>query len=118
MRISDWSSDVCSSDLINAVVCNIRDFDAFLCCQPDGNGVHAYARTGNDLAPLHAADHLFRELRIAVKHCIGIAQQLLEFFRAFTQAVYDLGRSEEHTSELQSLMRKSYAVFCMKKKKK
>src|SRR3546814_8528111 len=37
---------------------------------------------------------------------------------AFLQHLFDIGRSEEHTSELQSLMRISYAVFCLKKKKK
>src|SRR3546814_3573281 len=38
-------------------------------------------------------------------------------FRIAAVLVLDLGRSEEHTSELQSLMRISYAVFCLKKKK-
>src|SRR3546814_4617003 len=40
------------------------------------------------------------------------------FIREQQQAVFDYWRSEEHTSELQSLMRISYAVFCLKKKKK
>src|SRR3546814_10637556 len=41
----------------------------------------------------------------------------VRFPRAREQATYSLFRSEEHTSELQSLMRNSYAVFCLKKKK-
>src|SRR3546814_5308450 len=40
-----------------------------------------------------------------------------EYVDAIIEAVHWLGRSEEHTSELQSLMRISYAVFCLKKKK-
>src|SRR3546814_5435014 len=43
---------------------------------------------------------------------------LLDFSEAFCFALDDTLRSEEHTSELQSLMRISYAVFCLKKKKK
>src|SRR3546814_4592568 len=98
MRISDWSSDVCSSDL-----CFLRqapeaagrgglrwlcreDVQALLCAA-DGSPVAA----AGPLFP-HAADRLFR----------GHRQRT---------------RSEEHTSELQSLMRNSYAVFCLKKKK-
>src|SRR3546814_7886247 len=53
-----------------------------------------------------------RHLRVAVH------AQELESARAAVQAGADVLRSEEHTSELQSLMRISYAVFCLKKKKK
>src|SRR3546814_1734238 len=45
-------------------------------------------------------------------------QRLLNAALALIAAVALIGRSEEHTSELQSLMRISYAVFCLKKKKK
>src|SRR3546814_4617329 len=41
-----------------------------------------------------------------------------DFDPASSRQVFRIGRSEEHTSELQSLMRISYAVFCLKKKKK
>src|SRR3546814_9551416 len=44
--------------------------------------------------------------------------QVLDLARDRRAVVGDAGRSEEHTSELQSLMRTSYAVFCLKKKKK
>src|SRR3546814_10352859 len=72
MRISDWSSDVCSSDLLrSSLECRIADRSPY--------------RTG-------------AERRSVRRHAVL--------------------RSEEHTSELQSLMRISYAVFCLKKKKK
>src|SRR3546814_1507568 len=46
----------------------------------------------------------------------GIADALVERVRTATARLFTLGRSAEHTSELQSLMRISYAVFCLKKK--
>src|SRR3546814_5502514 len=90
MRISDWSSDVCSSDL------KIR--------------AREQGRPLFDLALIfeHGAF-----LRLEAK------QRDLWLVKALTQnLVCDLRnfRSEEHTSELQSLMRISYAVFCLKKK--
>src|SRR3546814_7077346 len=82
MRISDWSSDVCSSDL----------------------SARQYPR--RHLLP--AAD--VRPLRLS-----GIVRRLqCGTGRLFRLAGWQ--RSEEHTSELQSLMRISYAVFCLKKK--
>src|SRR3546814_4932616 len=48
--------------------------------------------------------------------CRGV-RELCELGRGRLDEAHDLGRSEEHTSELQSLMRISYAVFCLKKKK-
>src|SRR3546814_4262321 len=83
MRISDWSSDVCSSDLDHRRVDRERDrADAHLLWLDDPFA--ADLPGGRDGALLD---------RVAVP-----------------------GRSEEHTSELQSLMRISYAVFCLKKK--
>src|SRR3546814_4134195 len=96
MRISDWSSDVCSSDLPDGSPgprgagtghCGAR----FVLC---GHGPHDVAR------PVRAAAD---ENRSAVRAC-GIL--LAHHHRV---------RSEEPTSELQSLMRTSYAVFCLKK---
>src|SRR3546814_7292752 len=113
MRISDWSSDVCSSDLENKVD------------QKGRVSVPAAFRTalaglsyrGIVAFPSHRAD--------AVEGC-GI--DILELLNArvqeialFSETYDDLSitiKSEEHTSELQSLMRISYAVFCLKKKKK
>src|SRR3546814_6552590 len=47
---------------------------------------------------------------------VVVQSRLVSFDRSIEEAAMDLGRSEEHTSELQSLMRISYAVFCLKKK--
>src|SRR3546814_4019458 len=93
MRISDWSSDVCSSDLRL------------------GWGVSAIRQAVERLAGLAAggralaADELRHQLEL-------LAEAMLQFV-----VLHDGARSEEHTSELQSLMRISYAVFCLKKKK-
>src|SRR3546814_10447854 len=110
MRISDWSSDVCSSDLgasslpIRHGATGLAAFRGRRPCAPcasgasrqscgyDGAGAGAGAAASPSPFPLHA------ERRSAA----GGHARL---------------RSEEHTSELQSLMRISYAVFCLKKKK-
>src|SRR3546814_9958242 len=99
MRISDWSPDVCSSDL-RAGLCG-----AFDAARPQA------ARTRRRSLPRRRNERqrdrgarLSRDARIcAPVRCDAGARR-----RA---------RSEEHTSELQSLMRISYAVFCLKKKK-
>src|SRR3546814_6481010 len=57
-----------------------------------------------------------RDMDIAAE-IIGI-RPLWAKLSAFAVSSFYIGRSEEHTSELQSLMRNSYAVFCLKKKKK
>src|SRR3546814_3140181 len=96
MRISDWSSDVCSSDLLRdaAVV------------EP-ANGERA-ARRSERIVVLEADA---RQHVDDVVHGLAGHLALGEFLRQ-----HGLGlRSEEHTSELQSLMRISYAVFCLKK---
>src|SRR3546814_3413358 len=85
MRISDWSSDVCSSDLL--AVTGTLTFPGDRLDQK-GNGV------GHASCDRRSAESLCPSRRVA-----------------------DFRRSEEHTSELQSLMRISYAVFCLKKKK-
>src|SRR3546814_3377961 len=100
MRISDWSSDVCSSDLLAAApvvtaqgVPVEEDRDAFL--EEVREKLAATVKSDGD-----KSDDRFREaLRLAARR---------------TATAW---RSEEHTSELQSLMRISYAVFCLKTKK-
>src|SRR3546814_8700974 len=95
MRISDWSSDVCSSDLARpSTLDRARLALCGLCARIAGN---------HDCRPLHRAP-CDRTDRGAVA---GDGERADAGFR-----------SEEHTSELQSLMRNSYAVFCLKKKKK
>src|SRR3546814_6158662 len=92
MRISDWSSDVCSSDLLQTA-----DRSGRTVCLQD---LVAPVRRGPQRYP---ADSTVKPAHAAATICpIGLPALL---------------RSEEHTSELQSLMRTSYAVFCLKKKK-
>src|SRR3546814_1239235 len=134
MRISDWSSDVCSSDL-----------EPFLARDDErGLGAQLFERLGIDGRVIGArdADQLARDMR-----GIGERPHQVED-RAAADLAADGGdplhrrvvvggeqegdaeigecrlrqgaralRSEEHTSELQSLMRTSYAVFCLNTKK-
>src|SRR3546814_1047880 len=119
MRISDWSSDVCSSDL---------------------EMVAADAR-GMDVARVHSGDpSLYGAIAEQMRRldALGIPYDVTPGVPAFAAAAAALkteltlpeiaqtviltrtavrSRSEEHTSELPSLMRNSYAVFCLKKKK-
>src|SRR3546814_8744917 len=102
MRISDWSSDVCSSDLrLDQVLADVGDHvkKGQLLARYDDAGLRA------DLANLDAL--------------VAEAQANLQKAEADAVRADQLeARSEEHTSELQSLMRISYAVFCLKKKNK
>src|SRR3546814_1830429 len=115
-RISDWSSDVCSSDLdevarylFRRVVSWGRSSNVFL-----ANGARLYLDVGShpeyatpecdDLVDLVTHDKAGERI---LEQLVGSAEQRLRE-----------ERSEEHTSELQSLMRISYAVFCLKKKQK
>src|SRR3546814_9013049 len=99
MRISDWSSDVCSSDLGGRAGRSSQ-----LC--PSGRGDGANREDGARLC----RDRATRVCR-ADRGRRGAAR------RHPARADERGDRSEEHTSELQSLMRTSYAVFCLKKKK-
>src|SRR3546814_2901368 len=83
MRISDWSSDVCSSDLCFSTISPIGDS--------------------------------YLAISSAVPTSLTIWRNLT--CSMMSLAMCPCSRSEEHTSELQSLMRISYAVFCLKKKK-
>src|SRR3546814_7753056 len=110
MRISDWSSDVCSSDLLRtgrrpSGVDRTRP----RLVAPGGAGLAA--RTGGGWRTL--ADRNGFQLRAAANG----ARMLSAGRGRAGRCAGLLGlRSEEHTSELQSLMRISYAVFCLKKK--
>src|SRR3546814_5427489 len=99
MRISDWSSDVCSTDLLTPL---LGHWGMVLGAAPLGER----AAQGFDVAG--------RRLRL---FSAGRFETLPAACRAFAGGRI-APRSEEHTSELQSLMRISYAVFCLKKKKK
>src|SRR3546814_10372418 len=111
MRISDWSSDVCSSDLFAA-----RKFGIGLGeLEPEGHGfgVDAMAaadRRGQLVLMGAALDRIEQRVEVGEQYVGGLAELDRE------AGVEHVARSEEHTSELQSLMRISYAVFCLKKK--
>src|SRR3546814_9518129 len=109
MRISDWSSDVCSSDLAHSGVIQKGVEHA--------DGVRSAAHAGDQ--HVGQAALLLHDLRACLDADDGleIAHQLGIGVRPGGRAD-DVERSEEHTSELQSLMRISYAVFCLKKKNK
>src|SRR3546814_7008255 len=113
MRISDWSSDVCSSDLLveRGLVYQYRH-RAQGCCR-DGTYI------GNLLFVLQFAEMQGRSRRPAENRTHAVHQlDRLQIGRgARHHRRQHQPRSEEHTSELQSLMRISYAVFCLKKKK-
>src|SRR3546814_10844013 len=110
MRISDWSSDVCSSDL------PITAWALEQACQ-DAMEWDENVRVAVNISPvLIKSDGLPRAVIAALMRS-GLKARRLEL--EVTESIFleDSGRSEEHTSELQSLMRISYAVFCLKKKK-
>src|SRR3546814_3865091 len=105
MRISDWSSDVCSSDLLRATQAVRRGARAGGTASRDRRSVLPQAAQDDDAtgrAPSRIAPPATYESGGRPRG------------RPFCSRAR---RSEEHTSELQSLMRISYAVFCLKKKK-
>src|SRR3546814_3304103 len=98
MRISDWSSDVCSSDLfvsrlrsllllLESIALSLEGISRRLLSKVEAIEVSFPWRSSNFNSTTTHGDHILNNFR-----------------------------SEEHTSELQSLMRISYAVFCLKKK--
>src|SRR3546814_6324270 len=109
MRISDWSSDVCSSDLprLHQFFKDLADTQLgllFVGTAPLCGGLDMIADVVGGQAQLSCwlvADEYFRRQTDVPDSAV------LLFYQS---------RSEEHTSELQSLMRISYAVFCLKKK--
>src|SRR3546814_8480251 len=128
MRISDWSSDVCSSDLIDV------EERMYAAGQIPGSFFRSEGRPGEDA--ILTCRLIDRPLRPTFKKGLRNEVQVVITVMALNpDAPYDVlainaaslstqlsglpfSRSEEHTSELQSLMRISYAVFCLKKQKK
>src|SRR3546814_9718340 len=123
MRISDWSSDVCSSDLPDlAALIQVFRGDAEA---PGGNlldrrvlvvAVVARHEARGILAALAGIRLRAHAVHRNVECAVRLRRQRTKRHAGRDEALAD--RSEEHTSELQSLMRISYAVFCLKKKKK
>src|SRR3546814_1582530 len=119
MRISDWSSDVCSSDLPldeSATLVGSNPVGSNAAPNPFSTAVPTNSLALNAQPP--------GSVMSAVPEPATWAQLILGFGlvgwlmrRGRRHAHVAMGRSEEHTSELQSLMRISYAVFCLKKKK-
>src|SRR3546814_2380932 len=112
MRISDWSSDVCSSDLEFHIDIGVREAVAHDLAARD---THQNIETELRGLPDDDAAALFAIRKVEIDHIRRV--ELCEA-RSGPAHLILLSRSEEHTSELQSLMRISYAVFCLKKKKK
>src|SRR3546814_7986108 len=115
MRISDWSSDVCSSDL----PARRQRQRGCLARTPDQDRRGAHLQIRRRARPAARAETrggaVAARLRRARQGGAAADAPRMEFRRA---ALLPRIRSEEHTSELQSLMRISYAVFCLKKKNK
>src|SRR3546814_8343695 len=111
MRISDWSSDVCSSDLAFLTKATVSAFLVFFLA------VLAALRW-RDLPALIRNPYYLWTAALITLICGGYYMYALHSFGKLfpTPATLYPKRSEEHTSELQSLMRISYAVFCLKKK--
>src|SRR3546814_1657191 len=124
MRISDWSSDVCSSDLARAEVHG--DAPIVSAELPPSIEGRAGERFEGVLPPVSIAPCF--SIRKPAERLYSLDDYVTDGI--MTQAAADrlkgcvtqrynilvAGRSEEHTSELQSLMRISYAVFCLQKK--
>src|SRR3546814_5711177 len=154
MRISDWSSDVCSSDLLATAfmtgleACLKLGADVIVNTDADNQyeGQDVPKLTSPILAgqadmvigarPISETEHfswIKKKLqhlgswavRVASKTDVAdapsgfraISREAAMRLNVFNPYTYTLERSEEQTSELQSLMRISYAVFCLKKKK-
>src|SRR3546814_3325872 len=110
MRISDWSSDVCSSDL------NDREgADRLENLQELVNAAAAFVAEENfeGLPAGRIPDAALAGQALSAEDDAVTPMSPLAAFLTHASL-----RSEEHTSELQSLMRISYAVFCLKKKTK
>src|SRR3546814_2863673 len=131
MRISDWSSDVCFSDLVADRIDAGAVVVAFLgqhVERPERPAVDREARGAvaldalaadvleNCLGPADVVAECIRLLAVHLDVLVTVAGELVAAIDDLPHHAGIAFRSEEHTSELQSLMRISYAVFCLKKK--
>src|SRR3546814_7441873 len=116
MRISDWSSDVCSSDLEEATQALAE------------SGATLVAVESNPIDAVWADRPQPSDAKLPVQPDVAAGkssaqkrQEIADWLaakKADAVVLSALDSSEEHTSELQSLMRNSYAVFCLKNTKK
>src|SRR3546814_9410518 len=118
MRISDWSSDVCSSDLILPSDREGRAGVGRRAADHQHELVRPREAVGDRLQLSHDRGHQLYSEQLLRRQSLAHDPQPVSarLYRAI-QLRQHPERSEEHTSELQSLMRNSYAVFCLKKKK-
>src|SRR3546814_7117077 len=110
MRISDWSSDVCSSDLFK-----LEDGEPVLTGRVDYRYRHRSTKIDQRGAQVASLAQETIKRRAKRGHA---AFKLMPVRQSVFAELGEFSRSEEHTSELQSLMRISYAVFCLKKQTK
>src|SRR3546814_9165240 len=130
MRISDWSSDVCSSDLASLPIAlpeKQRDLPGASASEvpspthvPLGEVATIEVALGpNQISRENGKRRVVVTANVRDRDLGSFVEELRE--QVAREVELPPGywvRSEEHTSELQSLMRISYAVFCLKKKKK
>src|SRR3546814_10738682 len=126
MRISDWSSDVCSSDLAGLEARSVdrlrfeRRLGAvrfrFWIKLRNEKGDFALDLQGRDGRGM-VAEPIAGRVTPIFPIAMIVGRAVGELQSSVGEMLLGVSRSEEHTSELQSLMRISYAVFCLKKKK-
>src|SRR3546814_6627890 len=138
MRISDWSSDVCSSDLVGALPVDLfqgigsglgldlfhgkilavflfdLDFDRHAVAIPTWHVLCVIARHGaafdDDVLQYFVDGVPDVDIAVGIRRAI-VKHEFRPVLAGGANGFVELVRSEEHTSELQSLMRTSYAVF-------
>src|SRR3546814_5350028 len=123
MRISDWSSDVCSSDL--ALIEAEGELVTYGQVSEDSGYDRSAGRHKAHFDLLSGSFDFNRNDRVSVERedrhgnwrpigHLDLQRSKPDFIFIESYRPYQRGRSEEHTSELHSLMRISYAVFCFK----
>src|SRR3546814_7846581 len=119
MRISDWSSDVCSSDLTRTVAACAKPIGTMKVSDASCSATACAATAAVEIHPISMTAAENTPASNAWLIAIGVPIRVIWTKRGQSLRHHRPSRrSEEHTSELQSLMRISYAVFCLKKKKK
>src|SRR3546814_4750456 len=115
MRISDWSSDVCSSDLLR-IDAAAQEADAHRRDRREDGERHEHLDQSEAALVLHRDGRMIVSAACPRPLSGRTSRSMRSKASSAVLATRCSTRSEEHTSELQSLMRISYAVFCLKKK--
>src|SRR3546814_1191949 len=125
MRISDWSSDVCSADLIAeagpATIGDARELYGTVELDPSARSEIRGQFPGRIVSVTKQVGDTVRRGELLARIESSESLQVYPVYSTVSGVVAERGgnpgdRSEEHTSELQSLMRNSYTVMCLKKK--